>query len=321
LALVWNFLLIILGFALLIKGADFLVSGASSLAKKFKVPEIAIGLTIVAMGTSAPEMVVNVISSANDYYGVVFGNIIGSNIFNVLMIMGIAGTIYPLTIQTNTVWKEIPFSLIATLILLILVNDVFLFGAEKNEASLGDGILLLILFVTFLLYVFLNLKRKDDVIDEEIEEFSVGQTTLYLIVGVIGLGLGGHLVVDNAVDIAAAFDLSEKMVGLTILAAGTSLPELATTSVAAFRKRSDIAVGNIIGSNIFNILLVLGVSSIISPLEFETILNIDIFVLLAATLLLFIFNFTLNRKRIDRWEAILFLVGFIGYMIYLFIRK
>jgi cation:H+ antiporter len=315
--------LIILGFILLIKGADFMVNGASSFAKRFNVSEIAIGLTIVAMGTSAPELVVNLVSGAQGLDDAVFGNLIGSNIFNLFLILGIAGIIRPLVVQSETVWKEIPFSMGLVIVLFILVNDSFFFGSEQNSSGLVDGFILLLLFVSFIYYVFYNVKNNNHVIDvpDEIPVHSHWVTLVMILGGITGLVLGGKLVVDNAVDIARSFDLSEKLIGLTILAAGTSLPELATSAVAAYRNRADIAIGNVIGSNIFNLTFILGINSIVSPLVFNTEMNFDFYVLIGGSILFFIFMFTLKTKKLDRWEAILFLLTFIAYTIYIFIRK
>ncbi|ELR68952.1 Sodium-calcium exchanger [Fulvivirga imtechensis AK7] len=307
---------------MLIKGAGALVGGASSLARKFNISELAIGLTIVALGTSAPELVVNIISGTNGYSDVVFGNIIGSNIFNLFLILGVSGTIYPLVVQRNTVLKEVPFSLFITLVLFFLINDN-IFGGEGsiNESSRIDGIVLMSLFGLFLTYVFFNMRSGTQAEESNIKTYGGWGTALRIIGGLVGLVYGGKLVVDNAVDIARAFEVSEKLIGLTIIAAGTSLPELATSAVAAYKRQADIAIGNVIGSNIFNILLVLGLSTLVSPLRYNASFNTDIYILLGGTLLLLLFMFTINKKKLDRWEAFLYLVTFIAYMVFLFIRE
>lgn len=319
-----SILLISVGFVLLIKGADFLVNGASSLAKRFNASDIAIGLTVVAMGTSAPELVVNLISGAKGAHDVVFGNIIGSNIFNMFLILGISSVIYPITIQKNALWKEIPFSLGITVIFWVLVNDKMFFGAESNSASTMDGIILLILFVAFITYIFLNMTRggSESALDgDDIVLYGSVKTTLLIVFGIAGLAFGGQMIVENAIEIAESFGVSERLIGLTILAAGTSLPELATTAVAAFHKKSDLAVGNIIGSNIFNLLLVLGATAVInSPLNFDSALNIDLYMVMLGTVMLFGFMFTLQKYKLDRAEGGIYLLGFIGYMIFLFQR-
>lgn len=322
-----NFLLVIVGFVLLIKGADYLVNGASSLAKRFNVSDIAIGLTVVAMGTSAPELVVNIISGSVEDQGsganeVVFGNIIGSNIFNIFLILGIASIIYPLTVERNALWKEIPYSLLATFIFFILVNDQLIFGVDQSALDAKDGAILLGMFVLFLIYIFMNLSRNPEAEVEDIELYGSVKTTVMIVLGIVGLVFGGNLIVENATTIAKFFEVSDKMIGLTILAAGTSLPELATSAVAAFHKKSDLAVGNIVGSNIFNLLLVLGMTSIVhSPLVYTPSLNTDLYIVMLGTLLLFLFMFTLKKYKLDRAEGIAYLIGFIAYSYYLFVRE
>lgn len=322
-----NLLLVIVGFIMLIKGADLLVNGASSMAKRFNVSDIAIGLTIVAMGTSAPELVVNLISgtvlSPNGTHDVVFGNIIGSNIFNIFLILGVASVIYPLTVQRNALWKEIPYSLVATFIFFFLVNDVMFGIGDVNQLGVFDGIILLVMFTMFLLYIFLNLQRNPDDSEllEDIVVLPVWKTVVFIAIGIFGLTVGGRLIVDNAVSIANAFNVSEKLIGLTILAAGTSLPELATSAVAAFQKKSDLAVGNIVGSNIFNLLLVIGVTSIVhNPIIYSPVLNTDLVIVMIGTFMLFIFMFTFKQYKLDRSEGLIYLMGFFAYMFYLFTR-
>ena len=317
-------LLIIVGFTLLIKGADFLVNGASSLAKRYNVSDIAIGLTVVAMGTSAPELVVNLLSGSDGHNDVVFGNIIGSNIFNLFMILGVSSVIYPLTVQKNALWKEVPYSLLATIVLFLLVNDELLFGSETNAANKLDGGILLLMFVGFLYYVFQNMRRTGDLGGDmdEIEMYGSLKTVVMIVLGIAGLAGGGKLIVDNAITIAETIGISEKVIGLTILAAGTSLPELATTAVAAFHKKSDLAVGNIVGSNIFNILLVLGSTAIVSgPLHYDVDLNVDLIIVMIGTFMLFIFMFTLQKYKLDRAEGALYLVGFVAYMAFLYYHR
>lgn len=297
-----------------------MVEGASSIALRQNISQLTVGLTVVAFGTSMPEMVVNVISSYKGYNEVVFGNIIGSNIFNLYLILGIAGVIYPLTVTKNTVWREIPFSLVITIILLFLVNDQFI-ANKTDRLGLVDGFVLLGLFAVFVYYIIKNLRTEDLIDDVGHKQYSRQKTILMVFGGIAGLAIGGKLVVDNAVDIAHYYDVSEKLIGLTIVSAGTSLPELATSTIAAFKRKADIAVGNIIGSNIINITLVLGISALIKPLAYTTDLNVDMAVLLLGTMLLFFFMFTLTVKKLDRWEAVIFLVGAFAYLIFLFIRK
>ena len=321
-----NLSLLAVGFVMLIKGADFLVNGASSLAKRFNVSDIAIGLTIVAMGTSAPELVINIISGAKPdpgMDGIIFGNIIGSNIFNLFLILGVAAIIYPITVQKNSLWKEVPYSLVITFVFFVLLNDTMFRNAEANLMTPLDGVIMLVMFALFLLYIFLNMKRTGDI--EEIEDIKIYgslRTTLMIIGGVTGLAIGGKLIVDSAVSISEMIGIDKKLVGLTILAAGTSLPELATTAVAAFHKKSDIAVGNIVGSNIFNILLVLGLTAVThGPLQYDAVLNTDLYLVMLGTFMLFIFMFTFNKYKIDRSEGAVYLMGFIAYVAYLLMRE
>ncbi len=308
-------IVLIIGLLLLVKGADWLVDGASGLAKKHKVSDLAIGLTIVAFGTSAPELVVNSVASMGGYPDIVFGNVIGSNNFNLFMILGIAGLIAPLTVQSSSVRKEIPFSFLAALILLFLANNYFI--SDTSGLSAVDGIILLTLFGAFLYYVFTQLKSEPESNDIVKKDYSNLKIWTFIIAGLAGLVLGGKLVVDNAVAMAQSFGVSEKIIGLTIVAAGTSLPELATSVVASMKKNNDIAIGNIIGSNIFNIFLILGVSSLISPLDYALAFNTDLYILGAGTIFLFVAMFTGKRKKLDRWEAAILLISYLGYTAYL----
>ncbi len=314
-------LLIVVGFVLLIKGADFLVKGSSSLAKRFNISDIAIGLTIVAMGTSAPELVVNIISGSSELHDVVFGNIIGSNIFNIFLILGISSIIYPLTVQKSALWKEVPYSLLVTFIFFILVNDMLFVQGKENLLTINDSIVLMILFAVFLIYIFMNLKRNPDPDSDDIIIYGSVKTTVMIVLGAGGLIFGGRIIVDNAQSLALMWGMSEKLIGLTILAAGTSLPELATSAVAAFQKKSDLAVGNIVGSNIFNLLLVLGTTTLVSGnLSYNSALNPDLYMVMLGTLLLFLFMFTLNKFKLDRAEGLVYLLGFIAYNYYIFTR-
>jgi len=313
--MILQFSLLITGLLLLVKGADWLVDGASVLAKKHKVSDLAIGLTIVAFGTSAPELVVNSVASSGGYPDIVFGNIIGSNNFNLFVILGIAGLITPLSIQSSSVWKEIPFSFLAAIILLLMVNNYFV-GGEPN-LSMIEGFGLLLCFGAFLFYVFTELKSEANTNEPETKTYSNLKIWLLIFGGLAGLVLGGKFVVDNAVSIAQSLGVSEKIIGLTIVAAGTSLPELATSVTASLKKNNDIAIGNIIGSNIFNIFLILGVSAIIKPLDFQISFNTDIYLLMGGTIFLFVAMFTGKKKSLDRWEAAILLVTYLAYTTYL----
>ena len=308
-------LLLIAGLALLIKGADWLVDGATALAKRYKVSDLAIGLTIVAFGTSAPELVVNTFASIQDHQDIVFGNVIGSNNFNLFAILGIAGLITPLTVQSSTVWKEIPFSFIAVIVLFALTND-FLFD-DANTLTRIDGSILMFLFGLFLFYVFKQLKSEPSSQTSEVKDYTTVKIWVLITLGLEGLVIGGRFVVVNAVEIATTLGMSEKIIGLTIVAAGTSLPELATSVVAAIKKNTDIAVGNIIGSNIFNIFFILAFTSLIRPIEYDTLFNLDLYILAGGTIFLFVAMFTGKKKKLDRWEAFVLLICYIAYIAYL----
>ncbi len=310
-----------MGFVFLIKGADLLIEGSASLAKKMAVSEIVIGLTVISFGTSAPELVVNVLSSIQGSSDIAFGNVIGSNIVNILLILGVAGLISPIKTQKNTVWREIPFALLAAIVLFVVCNDIFL-----AKSSLGfmvtriDGFLLLAFFAFFILYTFAIPKiEMEDTL--EVAPRSFAKIVTFITIGLIGLLCGGKLVVDSAVSFAQEFGVSDKLTGLTIVAIGTSLPELVTSAMAAYKGKNDIAIGNVVGSNIFNIFFVLGISAVINPLPFSPVLNIDLLVLIAASICLFFTMFTGKRRTLDRWEAVLFLLSFVVYMGYLIIRQ
>lgn len=306
-------LILIVGFVILIKGADFLIDGASSLAKKLSISEIAIGLTIVAFGTSAPELIVNIFASIGGHHEITFGNILGSNIFNILMVLGVAGIISTIVVQRNTILKEIPFLLAATLL-------VFALALWNSDLSLIDGIILLVFLTIFFIYVIGFLKAKP-ILDSDIVERSYPITLLMILAGVIGLFFGGMFVVDNSVKIARYFKVSEKFIGLTIVALGTSLPEFVTSIIALTKGRNDLAIGNVIGSNLFNILLVLGVSSIISPIPYDAALNIDFIFLSIITIMLFTSMFIGTKHKLTKVESVLFVVLYAFYLVFLFIRK
>lgn len=314
-------LYIVIGLVLLVKGADWFVEGASVLAKKFHVSELAIGLTIVAFGTSAPELVVNSFAAYQGSFDIVFGNIIGSNNFNLFIILGIAGTVTPMVVQSSTAWREIPFSLFAVLLVFFLLNNQWWSARPVLILGRWDALILAVLFVGFLFYVYKQLKTDPQAVESTAVETSNLKTTLYIILGLVGLVIGGRLVVNGATGIAIAMSVSEKIIGLTIVAAGTSLPELATSVMAAIKKNNDIAVGNIIGSNIFNLLLVLTISAFVRPLQFNPVFNIDLYFLGGGTLFLFIAMYSGNRKKVDRWEAILLLTVYLGYTVYLVVQE
>jgi len=316
-----SFLLLFVGFVILIKGADFLVTGASSLAKKFNISNLAIGLTIVAFGTSTPEMVVGFLSAIEGRNDAAFGNIIGSNNFNILFILGVSGLIYPLTVQRNTIKWEIPFSLLATLMLYLMVNDQILLDHERDLLSRIESILLLSFFGLFLMYIYRTMKMSVEYNEtSSIKIYATPFATGMILLGLVMLIGGGSLVVDNAVAIAEYYGLSQRLIGLTVLAAGTSLPELATSTVAAYRRNTDIAIGNVIGSNIFNICFITGITGVVKPIPFNNAMNFDFEILAASTLLLMIFMFTFNQRKLDRWESFILLASYIGYIFFLVVQ-
>lgn len=309
--------LLLAGFALLIKGADFLVLGSSALARRFKIPELIIGLTIVAFGTSTPELIVSLVAAAKGLNDVAIGNVVGSNLFNLLFILGISALILPITVQRSTIIKEIPYSIVAAILLLILANDHLYTENRANVITFIDGLILLAFFLFFMFYIFRNMKNDNPDIAVDKKPYGIGKILLLIIGGLAGLVLGGRISVINAVAIAHELGISERIIGLTIIAVGTSLPELATSAVAAYRRNSDIAVGNVVGSNIFNILLVLSASAFINPMPYQLSFNSDITVLIAATMLLLFFTYTGKKAVIDRREGFLLLMGYIGYTVFL----
>ena len=312
---------IIIGFIFLIKGADFLVDGASSIAKKFHIPEIVIGLTIVSIGTSMPELFVSTVSSINGKCDMALGNIIGSCLCNLLLILGLSALIRPVKFQRETKLIEIPISLGITIMFTIMCNTGNIITRE--EASI-----LIVLFIMFIIYTIIMAKRgeefdsKDEINNEEIQndkQISILKSIIYIIIGIIGLKLGGDLTVDNSIILARYFNVSEKVISLTILAIGTSLPELVTSVTAAIKGDSDIAIGNIIGSNIFNILLIIGVSAIISPLAYNITYNIQMIMLVIATIVLALFPIIPPKNKMSRANGFIYFLMYVIYMGILFI--
>lgn len=317
-----TYFLFIIGFVLLIKGADLLVDGSASIAKKLKISSIVIGLTIVAFGTSAPEFIVNIFASVQGNSEIAIGNILGSNIANILLILGISAIIYPITAKKNTVLKEIPLSLLAIVILGLMANDAIIDGKAFSSITRIDGFILLAFFMIFLYYIFGITKSADDIAKkDEIKVFSYTKAIIYITLGLVGLVIGGKWIVDGAVKIAELFNLSQSLIGLTIVAIGTSLPELATSAVAAYKKESDIAIGNVVGSNIFNIFWVLGVSAIIRPLPFSLSSNGDIMMTIIASVLLFLVMFVGKKRIIERWQGVLMVTSYVAYVVFLVLTK
>ena len=313
-----DILLLAVGFAVLIKGADFLVEGSASLAKRFRVSELVIGLTVVSFGTSAPELFVSILAGIKGNTDIALGNILGSNIANILLILGLSAVIYPLSVSKGTVWKEIPFGLLAALVLGFLANDKLIDGEQASRLGRIDGLVLLSFFVIFLYYsVGIAFEVEDAGEHAPSGTLSPAKSSAFVAGGIAGLALGGHLIVGAAENIALKFGLSESFIGLTIVALGTSLPELATSVAAAYKRKLEIAVGNVVGSNIFNIFFILGISAVVRPLPFSEASNVDIAMVIGASVLLFVTMFTGKKRILERWEGSLFIVGYAAYTAYL----
>ncbi len=308
-------ILLLTGFVLLIKGADFLVDGAVGISRRLGVSDLAIGLTVVAFGTSTPELFVNIFASLSGNVDIAIGNVLGSNIANILLILGLSAAIFPLAVGKGTVWKEIPFSLLAVLVLGVLANERLIEGAEKSVLSRGDGLTLLAFFAIFIYYTF-EIAQTIEGVDDHVDTKPLAAMKAwgYIFLGIGGLVLGGKWIVDGAIWLARAFGASEALIGLTVVAVGTSLPELATSCTAAYKRNVDIAVGNVVGSNIFNIFFILGISSLVKPLPFNPRNNVDIATVIIASLLLFATMFTGKRRCLDRWEGIVFLFLYCVYI-------
>jgi cation:H+ antiporter len=312
-----NLLFSVLGFIPLIFGATWLVDGASSVAKKRNISNLVIGLTIVAFGTSSPELVVNILAATSGNSGFSFGNVIGSNIINILVIMGLAAVIYPMSVKSPTIWIEIPLCLLSALILVIMANDSILDGITPETISRSEGLLLLGFFFVFIYYSWYAMKRTDEEHDIKIKTLSSRKSWLLIIVGMVLLAGGGQLIVYFAEKFAKDFGIPDRIIGLTILSIGTSLPELSTSIVAAVKKNADISIGNIIGSNLFNTFLILGISATIQPITLESGANMDLWVNVLATLLLFVFVFTRKGRMIDRLEGAIMVLIFAAYLFYI----
>lgn len=333
---IWMYVWLIVGFVLLVKGADFFVDGSSSVAKKLRIPSMIIGLTIVSMGTSLPEAAVSITASVTGNNAMAVSNVVGSNIFNLMVVCGACALFMPLTVKENTLKKDFPFSILVTLLLLGL-------GYWGMAVGRIDGIVFLVIFVGFLVWMVRSAlaARKSEAAAQTVltgggsggqtvaapeaeagqpgeKILPVWQCVLYILGGAAAIALGGDLVVDSASAIASQFGLSQNLIGLTIVAMGTSLPELVTSLVAAHKKEVDMALGNVIGSNIFNILFVLGIAASISPIEFIMENVIDIVILLCMSIV--VLGFAWSRKRLNRWEGAVMLLAYAGYMAYIIAR-
>lgn len=316
----FQIILLVIGFVFLIKGADFFVEGSSSVAKRLKVPSIIIGMTIVAMGTSLPETAVSITASITDNNALAISNAVGSNIFNLMVVIGACALLVPVKVQLQTLKKDIPFSILCALALLAL-------GAIGMTLGHIDGVILLVIFVGFILSMINNAKKARNAGEEEneflqeaenMELLSVGKSVLYIVLGACAIGLGGDFVVDSASFVAAHFGISQTIIGLTVVALGTSLPELVTSIVAARKDEVDMALGNAIGSNVFNILMVLGIAGAISPITFMMENIIDIVILVAFSAIVWVMAWT--KKRLDKGEGLIMILLYAAYVVYICMR-
>ncbi len=315
--MVLSFGLLIVGFVVLILGADWLVSGASGLAKRLNVPDLVIGLTVVAFGTSAPELMVNLMAAFNNESEIALTNILGSNTINTFIILGISALIYPIKSQKSSRQYEIPWSMFAGLIILVMGTECFgLCGGDAIISRL-DGVVLLLIFSLFMYYTLKMAKNNTENQEEGFLPMKIWKAVLLIAVGLVALVVGGKVIVINAVSIAQAFGVSQAVIGVTVVALGTSLPELATSAIAAFKKNPDLAIGNVIGSNIFNVFFVLGISAVIRPLPSYSNLWIDASLAALGSLLLLLFVSTNRNKELKRWQGAFFLACYGVYLVWL----
>ena len=316
-----DFIILIIGFFLLIKGADIFVDGASSIAKKIGIPSVIVGLTIVSLGTSAPELAVSLISSFNGNNGIAVGNVLGSNLFNTLVVLGGTAIVAPLLIKKSTIKRDYIATLVVTILTCFLIFG--LVPKSENMLSRISGIILLVVCIIYM-FILVKAAKKDGVKDEEsTSEIKMSKNILLSLIGVVGIVFGGNLVVDSATNIAYALGMSEKLVGLTIVAVGTSLPELVTSIVAALKGENDIALGNVLGSNIFNLVLILGASATINPITVSGVMVIDFIILIAVTLFIgaLIFFNKKEEKRLGRLEGIILVGMYVAYLVYIIMRN
>lgn len=316
-----DFIILIIGFFLLIKGAEIFVDGASSIAKKIGIPSVIVGLTIVSLGTSAPELAVSLISSFNGNNGIAVGNVLGSNLFNTLVVLGGTAIVAPLLIKKSTIKRDYIATLVVTILTCFLIFG--LVPKSENMLSRISGIILLVVCIAYM-FILVKAAKKDSVKDEEnTSEIKMSKNILLSLIGVVGIVFGGNLVVDSATNIAYALGMSEKLVGLTIVAVGTSLPELVTSIVAALKGENDIALGNVLGSNIFNLVLILGASATISPITVLGVMLIDFIILIAVTLFIgaLIFFNKKEDKRLGRLEGIILVGIYVAYLAYIIMRN
>ena len=301
------------GLVLILLGANYLTDGASSLAKRFKISDLVIGLTVVAFGTSAPELAVSLSSAIKGSADIAIGNVVGSNMFNTLMIVGCTAFFAPIVVTRNTLLKEIPLCILASVALLAISNDMLLDKQPLDVVSRTDGFLLLLFFIIFMVYTFSIARQHGDEEAEEVKQIPLWLSLIYIIGGLAALVFGGNIFVDGATGIARSLGVSESVIGLTLVAGGTSLPELATSVVAALKKNPEMAIGNVVGSNLFNIFLVLGASATITPLNLIGITNFDLLSLVIGSVILWFFGVFYKKRTITRVEGTILVVCYIAY--------
>lgn len=308
--MILDLLAIVAGFILLVKGADFFVDGAAGIANRFGIPQIIIGLTIVAMGTSAPEAAVSIVAALNNNAEITIGNIVGSNILNVLIILGVTAAIIPVAVKQNTIRIEMPFMIMLFVVLLVLGLD--------GTVSRGDSVILVALFIVYLIYLFISAKKNKEETDEDIKQRNLIFQILFSLGGMIAIVVGSKIAVYGATGIAELIGVSERFIGLTVVALGTSLPELVTSVTAAKKGNADIAIGNIVGSNIFNVLFVVGITAVITPVPFASKFIVDSLVMIAASVFLLVA--VMKAKKLTRIAGILMIIMYAGYFGYLCIN-
>ena len=306
-------ILLAVGFVALILGANWLVNGATSIGIRAKLSPLIIGLTVVAFGTSLPELIVNIFSCAKGSPGLAIGNIIGSNTMNILLILGVSAIIWPIDVSRVSIRRDIPAGFVATLAIALMANDFFMSKDNVVDVNWVEGIVLLLMGFAYLMLTVLKNNPQEETEDIQ-EAMPWGKTILSLVFGIAGLYLGGELVSNNAQILARNWGMSESTIGLTVVATATSLPELITSIVAALKKNSGIAIGNVLGSNILNIFIVLGISALITPLPFDPLMNKQLMILFAANILMLLFVFTGKGRKISRWEGTLLTLGYVGFM-------
>ena len=315
-----DILCILVGLVLILVGSDWLVDGASAVARKYGISEFIIGMTIVGIGTSMPELVSSFISAVGGHGDMALGNVTGSNICNILLILGVTALISPIGYTKSNIRKDIPFAILVSLFLMVMLYNCFGLFREMGTPGISrvDALYLLLIFAVFMIGSFKSAKKgDDDGGDENAKPMSMGKAIVFILLGLGGLIFGGQLFVDHTVSIAERFHVSEAFISITLMAVGTSLPELATCVVAAMKGKNQLALGNVIGSNVFNLSLIIGVSAAISPFEIQSISTVDMVMVLVVVVMLWLAAFTFKKKKLDRVEGVIFLLVYIGYIAYL----